>query len=47
MRRSAEGETRDGTMTYPLPNAAYPHQKQMGSPIMKKVWVPRFAVMAK
>lgn len=34
-------------MPYPLPNDAYPHQKRMGKPTMKKVWVPRLAVMAK
>ena len=33
--------------TYPFPNDGYPHQKSMGRPTMKKVCVPRFAVMAK
>lgn len=32
---------------HPLPRDTCPHQKSMGRPIMKKVWVPRLAVMAK
>jgi hypothetical protein len=33
--------------TYPLPKLVYPHQNKIGSMIMKKVWVPRFAEIAK
>lgn len=33
--------------TYPLPKEAKPHQNMIGKNIMKKVCVPRFAVMAK
>ena len=32
---------------YPRPKLVYPHQKSIGRIIMKKVWVPRFAVIAK
>ena len=32
---------------YPRPKLVYPHQKSIGRMIMKKVWVPRFAVTAK
>lgn len=31
----------------PLPNDSKPHQNMMGKPTMKKVCVPRLAVMAK
>ena len=33
--------------TYPLPKSVYPHQNKMGKKIMKKVWVPRLAVIEK
>ena len=35
------------TFTYPLPKSVYPHQNKMGKKIMKKVCVPRLAVMEK
>jgi hypothetical protein len=33
--------------TYPLPKLVYPHQNKIGSMIMKQVWVPKFAEIAK
>ena len=33
--------------TIPLPKFVYPHQKRIGKTTMKKVWVPRLAVIEK
>ncbi len=33
--------------THPFPKSLKPNQKSIGKPIMKKVCVPRLAVMAK
>lgn len=35
------------TTTYPLPKLVLPHQNKIGSIIIKKVCVPRFAEIAK